>query len=49
MGSRPLRSTHGKGRFAVNINVRARATTRATLTSQQLLIMNGPAERETGW
>lgn len=31
MGSRPLKSTHGKGRFAANINTGARAKARAAL------------------
>lgn len=31
MGSRPLKSTHSKGRFTANINIRARATARPAL------------------
>lgn len=62
MGSWPLKSTHGKRVFAVNINIsvcvrvcgcaRVRGRTPwpgPLLTSQQLLIMNRPAEWETGW
>lgn len=31
MGSRPLKSTHSKGHFTANMNIRARATARASL------------------